>query len=85
MSVQDLQDALARVAEQAESYSEQLKKFKAKNDEDLEDAMKVLEGTRSGADSDVQAALDEASESLDEAARAMSDAASAANDYAQSI
>ncbi|WP_131260025.1 hypothetical protein [Brevibacterium aurantiacum] len=85
MSVQDLQDALTRVAEMAEGYSDQLKKFKERNDEDLEDARSVLEGNRTGADDEVQGALGEASDSIDEAARAMSEAASAANDYAQNI
>lgn len=85
MSVQDLQDALERVAQQADGFTELLAKFDAQNSEDLGEAQAVLLGTKTSASDDVRSTLDEAGRAIDEASKAMKDAAQAARDYANRI
>lgn len=85
MSIQDLQNSLKRVAEQAREFEDQLSKFKSSNDEDLTDARNILVGTTTGTDGVVASALGEASQALEDAKRAMADAAEAADSYARKI
>ena len=85
MSVQDLQDSLEKVAEQADGFAGMLSKFMQQNSEDLEEVEKALVGTKTTTSSDVKSALDEAARAIDDAKKAMEDAAMAARNYANSI
>lgn len=85
MSVQDLQDSLEKVAEQADGFAELLTRFRDQNQEDQEEAERALDGTKTSTGSDVKSALENATRAIEEAKKAMEDAAMAARDYANSI
>ena len=85
MSVQDLQNSMEKVAEQADQFAELLARFMQQNADDLGAVRAVLEGTKTPVLDEVRAALQGAATSIEDAKRAMNDAASAARDYAKSI
>ena len=85
MSVKDLKETLKKVAEGADDFSTMLKQFVDKNAEDMAAAQKALDGTSTGTDNTVKAALNEAKAAIEEAKSAMSEAAAAARNYAARV
>lgn len=85
MAVEDLQESLAKVEQQANSFAELLKGFVASNQEELDNALAALRGNKTGTDGAVSAALTEAGQAIEQAKSAMESAAQAARDYANNI
>lgn len=71
MSVQDLKNALSGITGQAQEYVGQIAAFQQKNQEAISQTKTVFEGTGSGADAQVAAALGAADASLNGAKSAM--------------
>lgn len=85
MAVEDLQESLAKVEQQANSFAELLGGFASSNEEELETALDALRGNKTGTDGAVRTALQEASEAIAKAKSAMESAAEAARNYANNI
>lgn len=85
MSVQELKDAVQRVANEAQRSGEALDKSHQVLSGRGEKVQRMLEGTGQGTDTATANAIKEALEAVAEAKKDMSDAQRAAEDYAAQL
>lgn len=84
-SIRQLKVSVDKVADTAKKLQGTLKTFEDKNTKELAAAKKALDGTGTGADAEVKAALDEASKAIADASAKLADAERKARDYAAKL
>lgn len=84
-NIRQLKQTVNRIADTANRISDTIRRFEDENDRNLNEILRVLDGTDSGVDSDVMCTLDAASSAMQDASRAMQDVAWDASDYSRRL